>query len=387
MATKRDYYEILGVSKDASEDEIKKKYRKLAMEYHPDRNDSPDAEEKFKEISEAYAVLSDTEKRSTYDKFGHSGFDNRYSTEDIFRGADFSDFGDIFGDIFGNIFGGGFGGNSRRRGPQRGGDLQYDIRISFADAYAGKTVSIDVPKIITCDTCSGSGAKPGTSPKTCPECRGSGVVAKTMRTPFGNMISQSSCPVCGGTGQKIETPCPKCSGKGKTKETKKISVTIPPGSDNGMRIRYPGEGNSGDVGAPAGDLYVVIRVDQDNYFTREGDNVYTNIHVNFVQAALGADVTVKTMGGDVTMTIPEGTQTGSTFRLKGKGFPRVNSKSVGDQFVTVNLEIPKKLSKEQRELLEQYAKISGLPATSGSKGKGKKDKGFFGKVKDALDSD
>ncbi|WNY25063.1 molecular chaperone DnaJ [Methanolapillus millepedarum] len=382
MATKKDYYEILGVSKDASEDEIKKKYRKLAMEFHPDRNDSPEAEEKFKEISEAYAVLSDSEKRATYDKFGHSGFDSRYSTEDIFRGADFSDFGDIFGDIFGNIFGAGFGG-SKRRGPQRGGDLQYDIRMSFAEAYAGKTISIDIPKTATCDTCSGSGAKPGTVPKTCPECRGSGVVSKTMRTPFGNMLTQSACPTCGGTGQKIESPCPKCAGKGKVKTVKKLSVTIPPGADTGMRIRYSGEGNAGDVGAPPGDLYVVVRVDPDPYFKREGDDVYTNVNISFVQASLGAEITVKTMGGDVTMTVPEGTQTGSTFRLKGKGFPHINSKTTGDQFVTVNLEIPKKLTKEQRDLLEQYAKVSGLPSV-GVKGKSKKDKGFFGKVKDAL---
>ena len=375
MTTKRDYYEILGVAKEATEDEIKKSYRKLAMTYHPDKNDSPEAEEKFKEISEAYAVLSDTEKRSSYDKFGHAGFDNRYSQEDIFRGADFSDFGDIFGDIFGGIFGGG-----RSRGPQRGADLQYELRMTFMEAFTGKTVDIDVPKVVSCETCMGTGAKPGTNAKSCPECRGSGKVTRTVQTPFGNMMSQSTCPTCHGNGKLIETPCSKCSGKGKVRSTKKIQVTVPAGADSGMRLRFPGEGNVGDNGAAPGDLYVLIRIAPDSYFAREGDNVYTSVDLNFVQAALGTDITVKTLSGDVTMTVPEGTQTGNVFRLKGKGFPRVNSKSVGDQYVTVNLVTPSKLSADQRKLLEDFAKSSGFEATTKA-GSKKKDKGFFGKFK------
>ncbi|MDR2943754.1 MAG: molecular chaperone DnaJ [Methanosarcinales archaeon] len=375
MTTKKDYYDILGVLKGASDDEIKKSYRKLAMQYHPDKNDSQEAEEKFKEISEAYAVLSDSEKRASYDKFGHAGFDNRYSEEDIFRGADFSDFGDIFGDIFGNIFGGGFGG-TRTRGPQRGADLQYELRLTLEEAYAGKTTEIEVPKIIVCDKCSGTGAKEGTVAKACAECRGSGTVSKTIQTPFGNMISQSSCPTCRGSGRIITSPCLKCSGKGKVRSTKKMSVAVPAGAPNGMRLRYPGDGNIGDPGAPAGDLYVVVRIAPDNYFAREGDDVYVHIDLNFVQAALGTETTVKTLGGDVVMTIPEGTQNGSTFRLKGKGFPHVNSKAVGDQYVTVNLITPDKLTSEQRGMLEDFAKSSGFEATTkaGVKKKGKKEK-------------
>ncbi|MCL2141778.1 MAG: molecular chaperone DnaJ [Methanimicrococcus sp.] len=381
MTTNRDYYEILGVNKTATDDEIKKSYRKLAMQYHPDKNDSPDAEEKFKEISEAYAVLSDAEKRSSYDQFGHAGINSRYSQEDIFRNADFSDLGDIFGDIFGSFFGGG-----RPRGPQRGADLQYDLRFSFEEAYKGKTVDIDVPKVILCDTCSGTGAKPGTLAKSCPECRGSGTSSKTVRTPFGNMISQSTCSTCRGSGKIIETPCPKCSGKGKVRSSKKLSVTVPAGVDSGMRLRYPGEGNVGDPGAPTGDLYVVVRVDSNSYFARNGDDVHVHVDLNFIQAALGTDITVKTLSGDVTMTVPEGTQTGSVFRLKEKGFPRVNSKYVGDQYVTVNLVTPRKLSAEQRDLLEKFAASSGFAATTAAgKKKGKKDKGFFEKVKEAFE--
>ena len=385
MTTNRDYYEILGVSKTATDDEIKKSYRKLAMQYHPDKNDSPDAEEKFKEISEAYAVLSDTEKRSSYDKFGHAGINNRYTQEDIFRNADFSSFNDL-GDIFGDIFGSFFGGGGRSRGPQRGADLQYDIRFSFEEAFKGKTIDIDVPKVILCDACSGTGAKQGTLAKACPECRGSGMASKTVRTPFGNMISQSTCSTCRGSGKMIETPCPKCSGKGKVRSSKKLSVTVPAGVDSGMRLRYPGEGNAGDPGAAPGDLYVVVRVDSDSYFSRNNDDVYVSVDLNFVQAALGTDITVKTLSGDVTMTVPEGTQTGSVFRLKGKGFPRVNSKSVGDQYVTVNLVTPRKLSSEQREMLEKFAASSGFAATTAAgKKRGKKDKGFFDKVKEAFE--
>ncbi|MCL2550157.1 MAG: molecular chaperone DnaJ [Methanimicrococcus sp.] len=388
MTTKKDYYEILSVTKEATDEEIKKSYRKLAMQYHPDKNDSPDAEEKFKEISEAYAVLSDPEKRASYDRFGHAGFDSRYSQEDIFKGADFSDFGDIFGDIFGSIFGGGFGG-SRSRGPQRGADLQYELRLTFMEAYKGKTVEIVVPKIILCDSCSGTGAKPGTVAKSCPQCRGLGTASKTIQTPFGNMVSQSTCPTCHGSGKMIETPCPKCSGKSKVSSTKKISVTVPAGADSGMRLRFPGEGNAGDPGMAAGDLYVFIRMTPDSHFVREGDDVYTTIDLNFVQAALGTDVTVKTLGGDVTMTVPEGTQNAGTFRLRGKGFPRVNSKTVGDQYVTVHLVTPSNLSAEQRKLLEDFAKSSGFEATTkaGAKKKGKKEGkgGFFSKMKEAFE--
>lgn len=374
--TKRDYYDVLGISKDASQDEIKKKYRKLAMEYHPDRNNAPDAADKFKEISEAYAVLSDPSKKEKYDLYGHAGINNQYSSEDIFKNADFGDLGDIFGDIFGNIFGG--SNRSRRRDVRPGNDIQYNLSISFSDSYFGKKMDIKIPKLIHCDLCNGTGADPKYSVKICSECNGNGLVTKTVRTPFGNALSQTTCPKCSGKGKIIEKPCKKCYGKGKIKITKTISLDIPPGVENGSTMRISGEGEAGDVGAPFGDLYILIETEKDNYFERSKNDIYTSVPIEFHQAALGCEISVKTMSGDVRMTIPQGTQTHSTFRLKGKGFPYLTGKGYGDQYVKVVIKTPQKLSSEQKKILEQYA----LTFNSTTK---KKNKGFFEKVKSALE--
>ncbi len=372
--TKRDYYEILGVSKNASQDEIKKKYRKLAMEYHPDRNKSPDASEKFKEISEAYAVLSDPSKKEKYDLYGHAGINNQYSTEDIFRSADFGDLGDIFGDIFGNIFG---GNKTNRKGSMRGSDIQYELSISFNDSYFGKDTEIKIPKFVHCDSCNGTGADPKYSIKICNECKGSGFVTRTVRTPFGNAMSQMSCHRCNGNGKIVEKQCSNCFGKGKVKVTKSLSVKIPPGVDNGSTIRISGEGEAGDPGFSNGDLYIVISVGKDKYFERSKNDLYCTVPIEFYQAALGSEISVRTMSGDVKMTIPGGTQTGTTFRLKGKGFPSINTRGFGDQYVKVVIKTPQKLSSEQRKILEEFA-LTFDPSQ-------KKNKGFFEKVKSALE--
>lgn len=280
------------------------------MEYHPDRNKSPEAAEKFKEISEAYAVLSDPEKKAKYDQYGHAGINNQYSQEDIFRGADFGDLGDIFGDLFG------FGGGRRRSyGPERGRDIQQEVRLTFREAYEGVDKEIDVQKTIHCNKCHGSGAEPGTNVSTCSECGGSGVVIKTMRTPFGNIGSQTTCPRCRGKGKVIEKPCSACSGKGKVRSTKKVSVTIPAGVDTGSMMRVPGEGDAGDAGAASGDLYVVVNVSGMAGFDRRGDDIYSTVTVEFPQAVLGAAIPVKTMTGESTLNLPAGTQSHTTFRM------------------------------------------------------------------------
>lgn len=384
MATTRDYYEILGLSKDAnpSPDEIKKRYRKLAMEYHPDRNDSPNAEEKFKEISEAYAVLSDPEKKEKYDTYGHAGINSQYSTEDIFRNADFGDLGDIFGDIFGSMFGG--GGRQRNRGPARGNDIQYDIKLSFKEAFTGVKKEIRFQKTVVCDKCKGSGAEPGTKVMTCDICGGSGVTMKTMRTPFGNIATQSTCPKCHGNGKKIEKPCTKCKGRTKIRASKNLNVDIPAGVTTNSTLRISGEGDEGDLGAPPGNLYVVVSVGSDPYFERRGDDIYTDLKIEFPQAVLGDEVNVRTMTGDVLMNVPPGTQTHSTFRLRGKGFSRLNSSSFGDQYVRVIINTPQKQTNEQKEMMQKYAETLGLSSEGMGKKQKKNEKGFFDKIKDAI---
>ena len=374
---KRDYYEVLGITRDASQEEIKKKYRKLAMEYHPDRNKSPDAQDKFKEISEAYAVLSDPDKKEKYDLYGHEGINNQYSTEDIFKNADFGDLGDIFGDFFGNIFGGSKSKRSNRM--RQGNDIQYELSITFSDSYFGKNTEIKIPKQVHCDVCNGTGAESKNSIKICSECNGHGIVTKTIRTPFGNAMSQTTCPRCSGKGKIIVTPCKKCNGKGRINITKTLSITIPPGVDDGSTLKLSNEGEAGDVGAPNGDLYVVISVKKDNYFERSKNDIYCNVPIEFYDAILGSEIDVKTMSGYVKMKIPSGTQTNSTFRLKGKGFPNINNKKyTGDQYVKVIVKIPQKITMEQRKLLEQYVETCDSKKT-------KKKKGFFEKVKSALE--
>ena len=366
MSEKRDYYEVLGVSKDADAKEIKKAYRKLAMKYHPDKNPGDKAaEEKFKEINEAYEVLSDEEKRSTYDRFGHDGLNGQGGFGGGqgfggFGGSGFGGFEDIFGDIFGSSFGGGFGSSSsRRRGPKRGADIRQSVTISFEDAAFGKKIKVKINRSEECEECHGSGARPGTSKKTCPTCHGSGTVQSVQRTPFGNIASQRTCSTCDGEGEINESPCNKCHGKGSVRKTKTIEVDIPAGIDDGQMIKLSGQGEVGEKGGPRGDLYIVVNVQKHDIFTREGYDVYIEMPIRFTQAALGDKLEVPTLDGKVSYTLPEGTQTGTVFRLREKGIPKLRSNSRGDQYVKVIIDTPKKLNDEQKELLRKFDESCG----------------------------
>ena len=351
---KRDYYEVLGVSRDASESELKSAFRNLARKYHPDVSDAPDAEEKFKEINEAYGVLSDEEKRAAYDRFGHQGVRGPNGGPG-FETVDFSDFADIFGDMFGF---GGFAGRSRassRTAPRLGADLQYQVAISFKEAVFGTEKEIEVTKDERCTTCGGDGAKPGTSPKTCPECQGRGEVRQTRQTLLGSMVQVTTCPVCGGRGKVIEDHCSTCGGSGRVRKTRRKKVTIPAGVDDGTRIRLAGEGQPGENNGPAGDLYLLVRVRPHKYFRRRDDDILLDLNVNVAQATLGAEVKVPTVDGDVMLKIPPGTQPGKIIRMRGKGVPHLRRDSRGDQLVIVNVTIPKNLKQEERELFEKLA--------------------------------
>ena len=366
MSEKRDYYEVLGVGKDADAKEIKKAYRKLAMKYHPDKNPGDkDAEEKFKEINEAYEVLSDEEKRSTYDRFGHDGLNGQGGFGGGqgfggFGGSGFGGFEDIFGDIFGSSFGGGFGGSSsRRRGPKRGADIRQSVTISFEDAAFGKKIKVKINRSEECEECHGSGARPGTAKKTCPTCHGSGTVQSVQRTPFGNIASQRTCSTCDGEGEINESPCNKCHGKGSVRKTKTIEVDIPAGIDDGQMIKLSGQGEVGEKGGPRGDLYIVVNVQKHDIFTREGYDVYIEMPIRFTQAALGDKLEVPTLDGKVSYTLPEGTQTGTVFRLREKGIPKLRSNSRGDQYVKVIIDTPKKLNEDQKELLRKFDESCG----------------------------
>lgn len=351
---KRDYYEVLGVPRDASDSDLKSAFRNLARKYHPDVNNSSDAEEKFKEINEAYSVLSDPDKRAAYDRFGHQGVRGPNGGPG-FETVDFSDFADIFGDMFGF---GGFGGRTRtasRTAPRRGADLQYQIAISFKEAVFGAEKEIDVTKDETCGTCGGDGAKPGTSPKTCPECQGRGEVRQTRQTLLGSMVQVTTCPVCGGRGKVVESHCPTCEGRGKVRETRRKKITIPGGVDDGTRIRLAGEGQPGDNNGPPGDLYLLIRVRPHKFFRRRDNDILLDLNVNIAQATLGAEVKVPTVDGDVMLKIPPGTQPGKIIRMRGKGVPHLRSSSRGDQLVIVSVTIPTRLDDEERELFEKLA--------------------------------
>jgi molecular chaperone DnaJ len=359
MAEKRDYYEVLGVTKNASKDEIKDAYRKLAMQYHPDRNKAPDAEEKFKEISEAYAVLSDDEKRQQYDVLGHAGFDQRYSTEDIFRGADFEsifrDIGFGFGDLFRTFFGGGFGVGGFRERINRGQDLVYDLEIALEEAAKGTEKEIEVPRTEKCEVCGGSGASPGTSPRTCPKCNGAGKVQHMRKSSFAMYVQVTPCSTCRGKGKIIDSPCNNCHGTGLVKKRRKISVKIPVGIDEGYQLRLRGEGEMAPNGGEAGDLYVLVHIAQHELFMREGDDLWHVLIIGYPQAALGAEVSVPTLDGSTTVKIRPGTQAGETIRLKGKGMPRFRGYGKGALLVRVGISVPEKLTPKQRELLEQLA--------------------------------
>ncbi|MCM0045015.1 MAG: molecular chaperone DnaJ [Burkholderiaceae bacterium] len=349
---KRDFYEILGVAKNASDDEIKKAYRKLAMKYHPDRNpDSKQAEDKFKEAKEAYEMLSDPQKREAYDRFGHAGVDpNMGAGAGGYGGA--GGFSDAFGDIFGDIFGSG----RQRGGPQvyRGADLRYNLDISLEQAAHGFDTTIRVPSWDDCDTCHGSGAKPGTSPTTCGTCGGHGQV----RMQQGFFSIQQTCPKCHGTGKVIPDPCPSCSGAGRIKRNKTLEVKIPAGIDDGMRIRSTGNGEPGANGGPPGDLYVEIHIKQHAVFQRDGDDLHCEMPISFAKAALGGEIEVPTLSGKVSFTVPEGTQTGKTFRLRGKGIKGVRSGFPGDLFCHVLVETPVKLTDKQKDLLREFEQLT-----------------------------
>ena len=349
---KRDYYEVLGVAKNASEDEIKKAYRKLAMKHHPDRNQgdpAKKAEESFKEAKEAYEMLSDPQKRAAYDQYGHAGVD---PTAGGFRGGPegFGGFAEAFGDIFGDIFGGA-GGRRGGGGQQvyRGSDLSYAMEITLEEAAHGKETQIRIPSWETCETCKGSGAKPGTSPKTCPTCSGAGTVH--LRQGFFSI--QQTCPHCHGGGKIIPDPCTACAGQGKVKKTKTLEVKIPPGINEGMRIRSAGNGEPGMNGGPSGDLYIEIRIKQHEVFERDGDDLHCTVPVGLVTAALGGTIAVPTLGGKAEIDLPEGTQHGKTFRLRGKGIKGVRSSYPGDLYCHVSVETPVKLTEHQRKLLRE----------------------------------
>ncbi len=343
---KRDYYEVLGVDKGTSDAELKKAYRRVAMKYHPDRNpDDAKAEEKFKEASEAYEVLSDSQKRAAYDQYGHEGLEGAAGMGGAggFGGGGFSD---IFGDVFGDIFGGAAG---RRGGPARGADLRYNLELGLEEAVKGKAVKIKVPTLVSCGTCNGSGAKPGTSPTTCTTCGGHGQV----RMQQGFFSVQQTCPTCRGTGSIISDPCSACHGQGRVEETKTLSVKVPPGVDTGDRIRLAGEGEAGAEGGPAGDLYVQVHVREHEFFQRDGKNLYCEVPISIFEACLGGEIEVPTLDGRVKLRVPAETQTGKLFRLRGKGVSSVRGGTTGDLMCRVVLETPVNLSKDQKDLLEK----------------------------------
>lgn len=350
---KRDYYEVLGVSKTASKEEIKKAYRKLSKQFHPDINKEANASEKFQEVKEAYEVLSDEQKRAQYDQFGH---------QDPNQGFGGGGFGGAEGFGFDDIFSTFFGGGTRRRdpnAPRKGDDLQYSMTIDFMDAVFGKETEVEIPKEENCDTCDGSGAKPGTKKKTCPYCEGTGQLNVTQDTPFGRMVNRRACQHCEGTGQIIEEKCQTCKGAGKVRKVKKIKVSIPAGVDDGQQLRVSGQGGPGHNGGPSGDLYVVFRVKPHKDFEREGDDIYLELGLTYPQAALGDEIEVPTVHGKVKLKIPAGTQSGARFRLKGKGVKNVHGYGIGDQHVIIRVKTPTKLSEKQRQLLREFAEISG----------------------------
>lgn len=355
MADKRDYYEVLGVQKGASADEIKKAYRKEAKKYHPDLHPGDKAAEaKFKEINEAYEVLSDEDKKARYDQYGHAGVDPNFGAGGGGFGGGFGGFED-FGDIFSNIFGGGFGGGgTRRNGPRRGGDIRKTVELTFEEAAFGCKRKITLDKTEGCDTCHGSGAKPGTTAATCGRCGGSGQVTTQTRTPLGYMRSTGVCPECHGEGRIIKEPCTACRGSGRVRVQKTIEIDIPQGINDGQTIQISGGGEPGSKGGPSGDLLVTIRIKKHNIFRRDEFDVYINIPITFAQAALGACIKVPTISGVVEYDIPPETQTGSVFRLRGKGIPYIRGKGRGDQYVTVEVETPKNLTQKQKELLREF---------------------------------
>lgn len=378
MANKRDYYEVLGVDKSASDADIKKAYRKLAKQYHPDINPgNKEAEAKFKEANEAYEVLGDSQKRAQYDQFGHAGMNGGGfgGFGGGFEGFDMGGFGDIFETFFG---GSGFSSSKKtRKGPQKGADLKYAMEINFEEAAFGVEKEITINRMEVCAKCEGSGSKPGSSPSTCQHCNGTGQIQYKQRTPFGQFVNIKTCDVCHGEGKIITNPCEGCSGKGRIRKPVKIKINVPSGIDDGQTISLRSEGEPGVKGGPSGDLYISIRVKQHPIFQRQGNDVICDIPITFVQAALGAELEVPTLDGKVKYTVPEGTQTGSVFRLKGKGIPYLRGNGRGDQYVKVSVEVPKKLNDKQKAVLKEFAELSGDEFHE-------QRKSFFDKMKDVL---
>ena len=373
---KKDYYEILGVGRGASADEIKKAYRKLTRKYHPDANPGDaEAEKKYKEINEANEVLSDPQKRTQYDQFGYVG--------DMPPGGDFGGFGGPgfggadFGDLFGDLFGSAFGGSGRRsvdpNAPRRGNDLEYTMQISLEDAFRGVTKKIEVPRLETCPHCGGSGAEPGTKVETCPTCGGRGQVQQTVNTPFGQMAQVTVCPTCHGKGKVVKTPCRECKGQGRVRKQHSVDVKIPAGIDTGIRLRVSSQGEAGINGGPSGDLFLLIEVKPDRRFQRKGDDLNTSVDIKYPQAALGCEVKIETFDGFETLDIPAGTQPGSKLRIKGRGMPRLRGKGSGDMNILVKVTISKDPSAKERELLEQIAKEMKVTV--------KNKEGFFYNIK------
>ena len=370
--SKADYYDILGVSRDADEKQLKSAFRKMAMKYHPDRNpDDKEAEAKFKEVGEAYEVLKDSQKRAAYDRFGHSAFEN--GGPGAGGGSPFGGggFGDIFDEIFGEMMG---GGRRSSGGRQRGADLRYNMEISLEEAFEGKTAEIEIPTTITCDTCSGSGAKPGSSPTTCSTCGGAGQV----RASSGFFSVQRTCPTCQGRGEVISDPCSPCSGTGRTTETKNLEVKVPSGIEDGTRIRLAGEGEAGTLGGPTGDLYIFLSIKPHQFFQRDGADIYCRVPISMTTAALGGQFEVGTVDGSQTrVKVPEGTQNGKQFRLRGKGMPVMRTSQYGDMYIQVAIETPQNLTKRQRELLQEFEEESSAENSPESTGFFSRMKGFF----------
>ncbi len=372
-----EYYDRLGVSKDASQDDIKKAYRKMSKKYHPDINKEAGAEQKYKDVQEAYETLSDSQKRAAYDQYGAAGAQGGFGGgAGGFGGFDGGGFGG-FEDIFSSFFGG--GGSRNPNAPRQGDDLQYRVNLSFEEAVFGVEKEVSYNREATCGTCLGSGAKPGTAPVTCRKCHGSGVMTIDTQTPLGMMRRQVTCDICHGSGKEIKEPCQTCHGTGHEKQAHKVSVKIPAGVETGQQIRLQGQGEAGFNGGPYGDLFVILNVLPSKQFERNGSTIYYNLDISFTQAALGDTVEIPTVHGDVEMAIPAGTQTGKTFRLKGKGAPKLRGGGQGDQHVTVNIVTPTKLNDAQREALQTFAEASGEKMLHPKK------KGFFDKVKDALE--
>ncbi|MEO0986410.1 MAG: molecular chaperone DnaJ [Cyanobacteria bacterium J06639_14] len=360
----RDYYEVLGINRGSSPEDIKRAYRRLARKYHPDVNKEEGAEETFKEINRAYEILSEPDMRARYDRFGEAGVGGAAGA------GGFQDFGDMggFADIFESFFGGfgGAGQTSRRRGPSRGDDLRLDLKLGFKEAIFGGEKEIKISHLETCGTCHGSGAKPGTRPSTCTTCGGSGQVRRTTRTPFGSFAQVSTCPTCGGTGEMVEEPCETCGGSGHRQESKKLKITIPAGVDNGTRLRVSGEGDAGKRSGPAGDLYVYLFVEEDSHFRRDGINILSDLKITYLQAILGASIEVDTVDGEIKMEIPAGTQPNTVLTLDNRGVPKLgNPVSRGDHLITVQVQIPNRLKPEERELVEKLAELRGDRVSKG----------------------